>query len=148
RSASRTSVTLDGTMTRAVLGAVRPQPASVRNSASTRLTLPRVGFYTAMRMQLPAGSKELVVTAVDAESRDIGLLTQILRFVLVGGLSAVVDYGTYQLFVNLGIWVHIAKAMSFILGTTTAYLLNRKWTFNAANSSSSVAKFALLYTVT
>lgn len=88
------------------------------------------------------------MTAVDAESRDIGLLTQILRFVLVGGLSAVVDYGTYQAFVALDIGPDVAKAMSFILGTTTAYLLNRRWTFNAAGSKSSVAKFALLYTVT
>jgi putative flippase GtrA len=91
-----------------------------------------------------------VVTSVDAEAREIGLLTQITRFVIVGGLSALVDYGTYRLFMNgFGIWPDVAKAMSFILGTTTAYLLNRRWTFNnAAGGRAPVAKFVALYTVT
>jgi putative flippase GtrA len=90
-----------------------------------------------------------VVTAVNTGSQNIGLLTQITRFVLVGGLSALVDYGTYQGFLALGVYVHLAKAMSFILGTTTAYLLNRRWTFgNASGGAAPVAKFVLLYTVT
>jgi putative flippase GtrA len=90
-----------------------------------------------------------VVTSVDAGARNIGLLAQLTRFVVVGGLSAVVDYGTYQLFYHLGIWVHLAKAMSFVLGTTTAYLLNRRWTFNnASGGRASAAKFVALYTVT
>lgn len=90
------------------------------------------------------------MTSVDADARNVGLMAQLTRFVLVGGLSAVVDYGTYQLFHSyLGIWVHLAKAMSFILGTTTAYLLNRRWTFNnASGGRASVAKFVALYTVT
>ncbi|CAM3683262.1 GtrA family protein [Kibdelosporangium persicum] len=93
-----------------------------------------------------------MVTAVDAGSptgsRSVGLLTQLTRFVLVGGLAAIVDYGSYQALVALGTWVHLAKAISFILGTTTAYLLNRRWTFNATGGAAPVAKFMLLYTVT
>ena len=89
------------------------------------------------------------MTSVDTGARNIGLLAQLTRFVLVGGLSALVDYGTYQLFLALGIWVHLAKAMSFVLGTTTAYLLNRRWTFNNADGGTApVAKFVALYTVT
>lgn len=97
-----------------------------------------------------------MVTAVDAGSpgdspqgtRAVGLLTQLGRFVLVGGLSAIVDYGAYQGLLALGAWVHMAKAISFVLGTTTAYLLNRRWTFNAAGGAAPVAKFMVLYTVT
>jgi putative flippase GtrA len=88
------------------------------------------------------------VTAVNAESRQIGLLTQMTRFVLVGGLSALVDYGSYQGLLAMGLWVHAAKALSFILGTTTAYLLNRRWTFNAEGGAAPVAKFVMLYSVT
>jgi putative flippase GtrA len=92
------------------------------------------------------------VTAVDAQAntgaRSVGLLTQLFRFVLVGGLSALVDYGSYQGLVALGTWVHLAKALSFLLGTTTAYLLNRRWTFNASGGAAPVTKFVLLYTVT
>jgi putative flippase GtrA len=89
-----------------------------------------------------------VVTAVNAGSQNIGLLTQITRFVLVGGVSALVDYGCYQGFLALGVGANLAKAMSFILGTTTAYLLNRRWTFKATGGAAPVAKFVLLYTVT
>jgi putative flippase GtrA len=60
-----------------------------------------------------------------------GLLTQIGRFVAVGCLSAVVDYGLYQLLLHLDVYVHLAKAISFICGTTTAYLLNKRFTFDA-----------------
>jgi putative flippase GtrA len=84
----------------------------------------------------------------DAEAREVGLLAQITRFVLVGGLSAIVDYGTYQGFLALGVWVHLAKALSFVLGTTCAYLLNRRWTFNAKGGTGSALKFTMLYTVT
>jgi putative flippase GtrA len=100
-------------------------------------------------MRGAAEAKEFVVTSVDAGARDIGLLAQLTRFVLVGGLSAIVDYGTYQLFLYLGIWPDVAKGMSFVLGTTTAYLLNRRWTFtNADGGRASAAKFVALYTVT
>ncbi|MBE1466326.1 putative flippase GtrA [Kibdelosporangium phytohabitans] len=92
------------------------------------------------------------MTAVEAgsptDSRSVGLLTQIGRFVLVGGLSAIVDYGIYQGLLALGTWVHLAKAISFVLGTTTAYLLNRRWTFNVSGGAAPVAKFMVLYTVT
>ncbi|MET0134886.1 MAG: GtrA family protein [Kibdelosporangium sp.] len=88
------------------------------------------------------------MTTVAEGSRSVGLLTQITRFVMVGGLSALVDYGSYQALLAMGLWVHLAKAISFILGTTTAYLLNRRWTFNATGGAAPVAKFMMLYTVT
>jgi putative flippase GtrA len=86
--------------------------------------------------------------AVNADPPNIGLVTQITRFVMVGGLSALVDYGSYQGFLALGLQFNLAKALSFVLGTTTAYLLNRRWTFNAAGGAAPVAKFVVLYTVT
>lgn len=89
-----------------------------------------------------------MVTAVDAGARPVGLLAQITRFMLVGGLSAIVDYGSYQALLAVGVWVHLAKAVSFVLGTTTAYLLNRRWTFNAEGGTAPAIRFALLYSVT
>jgi putative flippase GtrA len=76
------------------------------------------------------------------------LTTQLTRFVLVGGLSAIVDYGSYQLLLWLGVWVHLAKGLSFIAGTTTAYLLNRRWTFRAPGSPARFAGFVGLYATT
>ena len=57
------------------------------------------------------------------------LSTQLTRFVLVGGVAAIVDYSSYQALLYAGLWVHLAKALGFIAGTTTAYLINRRWTF-------------------
>ncbi|EHK84214.1 GtrA family protein [Saccharomonospora azurea] len=79
-----------------------------------------------------------------------GLLGQISRFVLIGGFCALVDFGLYWLLLQAGTWVHLAKALSFIAGTTTAYFLNRRFTFTAAQKGGvgQLGGFILLYTVT
>lgn len=79
-----------------------------------------------------------------------GLLTQVLRFVLIGGFCALVDSGIYWLLLQAGLWVHLAKALSFIAGTTTAFFLNRRFTFTGAQKGGAgqLGGFVLLYTVT
>src|SRR3954447_25221329 len=91
-----------------------------------------------------------MATATEADVRKLGLAGQLARFVLIGGFCAMVDFGVYQLLLHLGLWVHLAKACSFIAGTTTAYFLNRRFTFAAGRRSgaSQAGGFALLYTVT
>ena len=88
------------------------------------------------------------MTAIEAEPVRPGLSTQLVRFVLVGGLAFVVDYGIYQALLAAGVWVHLAKGISFIAGTTTAYLLNRRWTFDASGGRAQFAAFVLLYATT
>ena len=79
----------------------------------------------------------------------LGLAAQLSRFVAVGTLSALVDLGVYLGLLTLGTWVHGAKAISFILGTTTAYLLNRRYTFSASHGGTArFAGFMLLYGTT
>ena len=83
-----------------------------------------------------------------------GLFGQLIRFALIGGFCALLDYGTYTGERALGMdsspWVNIARAISFIVGTTTAYFLNRKFTFSAGRKQggAQVGSFVLLYTVT
>lgn len=74
--------------------------------------------------------------------------TQLLRFVVSGGLSAVVDYGLLLGLMALGLGPNLAKALSFVAGTTTAYLLNRRWTFRAAPSKRRFAAVVVLYGLT
>jgi putative flippase GtrA len=90
------------------------------------------------------------VTATQpASAQQPGLAAQLGRFVAVGALSALVDFGGYHALLALGTWVHLAKAISFVLGTTTAYLLNRRFTFTAtAGGSARFAGFVLLYGTT
>ena len=80
----------------------------------------------------------------------IGLVNQLARFVLIGGFCALVDFGVYQALLALDLWVHLAKAVSFVAGTTTAYFLNRRYTFAAGRTDGAgqLGGFALLYTVT
>lgn len=80
---------------------------------------------------------------------DVDLKTQIIRFVLTGALSAVVDFGLYVLLYKAaGLPLDAAKAIGFIAGTTTAYLINRRWTFQAPPSRLRFLAVVVLYAVT
>ena len=76
------------------------------------------------------------------------LRTQLVRFVLTGGLSALVDFGLLVLLMHLGLGHTPAKALSFVAGTTTAYLINRRWTFVAEPSRRRFAAVVVLYALT
>ncbi|MBC8092748.1 MAG: GtrA family protein [Pseudonocardia sp.] len=79
----------------------------------------------------------------------MGLRGQLVRFVAVGVVSALVDFGVYFLLLAVGTWVPAAKGVSFILGTTTAYLLNRRFTFTESGGGRSrFAGFVVLYATT
>ncbi|GAA1434952.1 GtrA family protein [Microlunatus lacustris] len=78
----------------------------------------------------------------------LGLRAQLVRFVLTGGLSAVVDFGLLVALMALGLGHAAAKALSFVAGTTTAYLINRRWTFRAEPSRRRFLAVVALYAVT
>ena len=83
-----------------------------------------------------------------AASTPLPLKTQAWRFIVTGGLSAVVDFGLYVALLRLGLQVNVAKSLSFIAGTTTAYLINRRWTFQAPPSRARFVAVCVLYALT
>ncbi|ACY19611.1 GtrA family protein [Gordonia bronchialis DSM 43247] len=82
-------------------------------------------------------------------STNVDLKTQMIRFIITGAGSGVLDFGLtilLQYVVGADFW--IAKSFGFILGTTTAYLLNRRWTFEAPPSTVRFLAVVALYAVT
>ena len=76
------------------------------------------------------------------------LRTQVARFIITGGLSAIVDFGLYVALLAAGLHVNVAKTLSFVAGTLTAYLINRRWTFQAPPSKARFIAVCALYGVT
>jgi putative flippase GtrA len=84
-----------------------------------------------------------------AERAPLSLKTQVWRFVVTGGFSAIVDFGLYQFLDQvLHVQIDAAKAISFVAGTITAYLINRRWTFQAAPSTARFLVVMALYAIT
>ncbi|WP_395309473.1 GtrA family protein [Mycobacterium sp. AMU20-3851] len=82
------------------------------------------------------------------DNAPLSLRTQAARFIITGGLSAIVDFGLYVALLALGLHVNLAKTLSFIAGTTTAYLINRRWTFQAPPSRARFVAVMALYALT
>ena len=85
---------------------------------------------------------------LDERESALGLRDQLVRFVLTGGLSAIVDFGLLLILMGLGLGHTAAKSISFVAGTTTAYLINRRWTFRAEPSKRRFLAVVLLYALT
>lgn len=97
--------------------------------------------HAPMPIELPFDDEEA--------STDVDLRTQLIRFVITGAFAGILDFGlTFLLQEAFGVVPWAAKAVGFIVGTTTAYLINRRWTFRAEPSTARFIAVMALYLVT
>lgn len=97
---------------------------------------------------LPCGTMEGVSQTEPVTRERLSLATQLFRFVVTGGLAAVVDYGLLVAGMALGLGYSPAKAISWVFGTITAYAINSRWTFTSDGSRTRFAAVVALYLLT
>lgn len=98
----------------------------------------------------PTGQKARTGEATgDVTVTRMSLKTQALRFIISGGISAIVDLGLLAILqLSFGLSVPVARTFSFIAGTTTAYIINSRWTFRSGQSAKSFVAVMALYALT
>jgi len=73
---------------------------------------------------------------------------ELKRFLLAGLSAVATDLATYFILLNF-IPHDIAKAISFLLGTILAFIINKYWTFEKYQKSyKEMMKFGILYSLT
>ena len=71
---------------------------------------------------------------------------QVVRFLLVGGSTALLDLIIYKMIVG-SLSASIAKTISFASGALYAYYFNRNWTFQSTSRNGyQFARFSMVYT--
>jgi putative flippase GtrA len=69
----------------------------------------------------------------------------LLRFVLVGGTTVLIDGGVYRLELLAGVPHDWAKLVSFLVGAVFAYVANWRFTFQGQRHRWSLVAFVVVY---
>lgn len=73
-------------------------------------------------------------------------LREILKFGVGGGTAVIVDFLFYYILMNIGIERLISKTISFILGATVGFIINKLWTFESKQYNNvEIIKYIMLY---
>lgn len=80
-----------------------------------------------------------------AKLRESTLFGQLAKFGITGVFTALIDWSLTMGLQAFGVNRQLAKAGGWAAGTTVAYLVNAKWTFQVAVTRSSAIAVALLY---
>ena len=72
-------------------------------------------------------------------------IVELLKFCVGGGSAVVIDFITYLLLSNI-VQVSTAKAISYVVGATVGFVINKLWTFQCKKfKMSEIMKYIVLY---
>ncbi len=79
------------------------------------------------------------------------MLTQFIKFSLVGVLNTAIHYGIfYVTYTYMGLHHYLASTLGFCVAVTNSYLINKHWTFKTkgSNVNREFAKFIIVNLIT
>ena len=60
---------------------------------------------------------------------------QLARFLVVGVSNTLISFVVYRLLIAVDVWYFIAAPLAFAVGALNGYILNRRWTFSARDTT-------------
>jgi putative flippase GtrA len=72
------------------------------------------------------------------------LVAQLAKYGVVGVANSLIGFAIYAVAVNLGVEYLLASAVAYAIGSVNGYVLNRRWTFQAAavSQATSIPRYA------
>jgi putative flippase GtrA len=61
--------------------------------------------------------------------------SQLVRFLLVGVSNTLISFVVYRVLIAVGLWYFVAAPLAFAVGALNGYILNRRWTFSAPDTT-------------
>lgn len=75
-------------------------------------------------------------------------IKELLRFLVGGGSAVVTDYAVYRILLAAGMYVSVAKGISYVCGAAVGFVINKLWTFESKEfSKAEIVKYVLLYII-
>lgn len=60
---------------------------------------------------------------------------QLARFLVVGISNTLISFVVYRLLIEVDVWYFVAAPLAFAVGALNGYILNRRWTFAARDTT-------------
>lgn len=73
-------------------------------------------------------------------------LREILRFLVGGGSAVLTDFAVYQLLMSVRAGIDLSKGVSYVLGASVGFVINKFWTFRSKRFHiTEIGKYVVLY---
>jgi putative flippase GtrA len=80
----------------------------------------------------------------------VSMFEQVYKFALVGGISTLINYGTFYFFFKILGWNYLlSSSLGYLLGVVLGFIFNKRWTFRSKSKlKREMVSYFILYTCT